>query len=91
MPVPASLCGSYFGEAHNARMRLLLIEDDERLADVVARGLRQAGIAVDVALDGGGGLEKALVTRYDVVLLDRDLPRVHGDEVCRRLAERPVS
>ena len=87
--MPASLCGPYFGEAHNAGMRLLIIEDDERLADVVARGLRQACIAVDVALDGEGGLEKALVTGYDVVLLDRDLPRVHGGDVCRRLAERP--
>ncbi|MCY4641056.1 MAG: response regulator transcription factor [Chloroflexi bacterium] len=70
-------------------MRVLIIEDDERLADVVARGLRQAGMAVDVALDGEEGLEKALVTRYDVVLLDRPLPRMHGDDVCRELAGRP--
>ena len=67
-------------------MRVLIIEDDHRLADVVARGLRQAGMAIDIALDGESGLEKALVNRYEVVLLDRDLPRVHGDEVCRRLA-----
>lgn len=70
-------------------MRVLIIEDDERLADVVARGLRQSGMAVDVALEGESGLEKALVNRYDVVLLDRDLPRLHGDEVCRRLARLP--
>ena len=70
-------------------MRVLIVEDDERLADVVARGLRQAGMAIDVALDGESGLEKALVNRYDVVLLDRDLPRLHGDEVCRRLARLP--
>ncbi len=70
-------------------MRVLIVEDDERLADVVARGLRQAGMAIDIALDGEAGLEKALVNRYEVVLLDRDLPRVHGDEVCRRLAGRP--
>ncbi len=70
-------------------MRVLIVEDDERLADVVARGLRQAGMAIDIALDGEAGLEKALVNRYEVVLLDRDLPRVHGDEVCRRLAQRP--
>ncbi len=70
-------------------MRVLIVEDDERLADVVARGLRQAGMAIDIALDGESGLEKALVNRYEVVLLDRDLPRVHGDEVCRRLAQRP--
>ncbi len=70
-------------------MRVLIIEDDERLADVVARGLRQSGMAIDVALEGESGLEKALVNRYDVVLLDRDLPRLHGDEVCRRLARLP--
>ncbi len=70
-------------------MRVLIVEDDERLADVVARGLRQAGMAIDIALDGESGLEKALVNRYEVVLLDRDLPRVHGDEVCRRLTQRP--
>ena len=70
-------------------MRVLIVEDDERLADVVARGLRQAGMAIDIALDGEAGLEKALVNRYEVVLLDRDLPRIHGDEVCRRLAKRP--
>ncbi len=70
-------------------MRVLIIEDDERLADVVVRGLRQSGMAIDVALDGESGLEKALVNRYDVVLLDRDLPRLHGDEVCRRLARLP--
>ena len=69
-------------------MRVLIVEDDERLADVVARGLRQAGMAIDIALDGESGLEKSLVNRYDVVLLDRDLPRIHGDEVCRRLARR---
>ena len=68
-------------------MRVLIIEDDERLADVVARGLRQAGMAIDIALDGEAGLEKAMVNRYEVVLLDRDLPRVHGDEVCRRLTQ----
>lgn len=69
-------------------MRVLIVEDDDRLADVVARGLRQAGMAIDIALDGESGLEKSLVNRYDVVLLDRDLPRIHGDEVCRRLARR---
>ncbi len=70
-------------------MRVLIIEDDERLADVVARGLRQSGMAIDVALDGRAGLEKALVNRYEVILLDRDLPLLHGDEVCRQLALRP--
>ena len=67
-------------------MRVLIIEDEEALASAIARGLRREGMAVDVALDGLGGLEKALVTAYDVVVLDRNLPGLHGDEVCRRLA-----
>jgi DNA-binding response OmpR family regulator len=68
-------------------MRVLIIEDEEALASAIARGLRREGMAVDVSLDGQGGLEKALVTAYDVVILDRNLPRLHGDDVCRRLAE----
>ena len=67
-------------------MRVLIIEDEEALASAIARGLRREGMAVDVSLDGAGGLEKALVTAYDVVVLDRNLPGLHGDEVCRRLA-----
>ncbi len=67
-------------------MRVLIIEDEETLASAIARGLRREGMAVDVSLDGAGGLEKALVTAYDVVVLDRNLPGLHGDEVCRRLA-----
>jgi len=66
-------------------MRVLVIEDDEELAETVAVGLRQARIAVDVALDGESGLARALVNDYDVIVLDRDLPAVHGDEVCARL------
>jgi DNA-binding response OmpR family regulator len=66
-------------------MRVLIIEDEEALADAVARGLRQQGMAVDVALDGRSGLEKAYLTAYDVVVLDRNLPEMHGDDVCRRL------
>ena len=73
-------------------MRVLVVEDDAELAEAVATGLRRTGIAVDVAVDGETGLEKALVTDYDVVVLDRDLPRLHGDEVCARLvAERSRS
>ena len=71
-------------------MRVLLVEDESRLQDVVARGLRQAGIAVDVAGDGAEALEKAWHTDYDVVVLDRDLPEVHGDDVCRELIAAPV-
>jgi DNA-binding response OmpR family regulator len=66
-------------------MRVLVIEDDEELAETVATGLRDARMAVDTALDGESGLQRALVHDYEVVVLDRDLPVVHGDEVCRRL------
>ncbi len=69
-------------------MRVLVVEDEVALADAVARGLRREGLAVDVVHDGGQALEKAWVTRYDVVVLDRDLPEVSGDEVCRRLVEQ---
>jgi DNA-binding response OmpR family regulator len=69
-------------------LRVLVIEDDRELAEAVATGLRRAQIAVDVALDGKSGLVKALVTSYDVIVLDRDLPGLHGDEVCKRLVEK---
>ena len=66
-------------------MRVLVTEDDEVLARAVAAGLRREGIAVDLALDGEAALEHLAVNRYDVVVLDRDLPGVHGDDVCRAL------
>ncbi|MGH3166302.1 MAG: response regulator transcription factor [Trebonia sp.] len=66
-------------------MRVLVAEDFEVLAQAVAAGLRREGMAVDVSLDGRGALEAVAVTRYDVVVLDRDLPGVHGDDVCRRI------
>jgi DNA-binding response OmpR family regulator len=66
-------------------MRVLVAEDFQILAQAIATGLRREGMAVDVALDGDGALESLAVTRYDVVVLDRDLPSVHGDEVCRRI------
>jgi DNA-binding response OmpR family regulator len=66
-------------------MRVLVIEDDEELAETVAVGLRHARMAVDVALDGHAGLRRALVNDYDVIVLDRDLPALHGDEVCAKL------
>jgi DNA-binding response OmpR family regulator len=63
-------------------MRVLVIEDDRELAEAIALGLRRAGMAVDVALDGRSGLDRVLLNDYDVIVLDRDLPEVHGDEVC---------
>jgi DNA-binding response OmpR family regulator len=67
-------------------MRVLVVEDFEVLAHTIGTGLRREGMAVDVVLDGAEALEQLAVTRYDVVVLDRDLPGVHGDEVCRRIA-----
>jgi DNA-binding response OmpR family regulator len=66
-------------------MRVLVIEDDRELAEAIGTGLRQERLAVDVVLDGQGGLERALVTGYDVIVLDRDLPGLHGDDVCAGL------
>ena len=65
---------------------MLVAEDEPRLADTVARGLRREGIAVDLAGDGEEALFKARLFPYDVVVLDRDLPALHGDEVCRALS-----
>ena len=67
-------------------MRVLVAEDERMLADSVTEGLRHLGMAVDVCYDGDAALERVAVHRYDVVLLDRDLPRVHGDEICRKIA-----
>jgi DNA-binding response OmpR family regulator len=67
-------------------MRVLVTEDDEVLAQAVAAGLRREGMAVDVAPDGDAALEHLAVSRYDVVVLDRDLPGVPGDDVCRAVA-----
>lgn len=69
-------------------MRVLVVEDERDLADLVAEGLRRHAMAVDVAYDGASASERLAVNDYDVVVLDRDLPEVHGDDVCRDLAER---
>ncbi|MEQ4302895.1 response regulator transcription factor [Plantactinospora sp. B6F1] len=73
-------------------MRILVVEDERLLADTVAQGLRRDAHAVDVVHDGGAALERVGVHDYDVVVLDRDLPVVHGDEVCRAIVrhESPV-
>jgi len=67
-------------------MRVLVVEDHATLAGRIAQGLRQAGMAVDAVHDGAAALEAAALTDYDVVVLDRDLPVVHGDRVCRTMA-----
>jgi DNA-binding response OmpR family regulator len=67
-------------------MRVLVVEDHERLAEAVAAGLRGEGMAVDVVFDGQEALSHATLTRYDVIVLDRDLPGLHGDQVCQALA-----
>jgi DNA-binding response OmpR family regulator len=66
-------------------MRILVVEDHPRLATALADGLRREGLAVDVAFDGEDALSHVRVNRYDVVVLDRDLPGVHGDAVCRAI------
>jgi DNA-binding response OmpR family regulator len=71
-------------------MRVLVVEDFEILARTIGTGLRREGMAVDVVLDGDDALEHLAVTRYDVVVLDRDLPGVHGDEVCRQIVAGPA-
>jgi DNA-binding response OmpR family regulator len=67
-------------------MRTLIVEDQRLIADALGQGLRREGIAVDIAYDGRTGLDLAIANPYDVVVLDRDLPALHGDEVCRQLA-----
>jgi DNA-binding response OmpR family regulator len=66
-------------------MRVLVVEDQAELADDIADGLRDQGIGADIAYDGSAALEKAVLNPYDVVILDRDLPRIHGDAVCATL------
>src|SRR5262249_60432053 len=77
--------GSYLarGSGAEALMRVLVAEDEPLLADTIAEGLRRRSMAVDVCYDGDAALERGMGHRYDVGILDRDLPRGHGDEVCR--------
>jgi len=63
-------------------MRVLIAEDDSELAEVLATGLRRENMAVDIALTGDAAEEKITATDYDVLVLDRDLPGIHGDDVC---------
>jgi DNA-binding response OmpR family regulator len=73
------------GQVHDGHMRVLVVEDHVGLADRIGEGLRDAGFAVDVVYDGASALDSTAGTDYDVVVLDRDLPNVHGDRVCRHL------
>ena len=72
--------------AHTVGVRVLVAEDHATLAGRIAQGLRQAGMAVDAVHDGGAALEAVAQTAYDVIVLDRDMPVVHGDRVCRTVA-----
>jgi DNA-binding response OmpR family regulator len=71
-------------------MRVLVAEDHEVLAGAIGTGLRREGMAVDVVLDGSAALDRLALTCYDVVVLDRDLPGVHGDQICRQVAAGPT-
>ncbi|HEY8044607.1 MAG TPA: response regulator, partial [Streptosporangiaceae bacterium] len=66
-------------------MRVLVVEDDRELAEAIGVGLRRERMAVDLVHEGNGALERALCTGYDVIVLDRDLPGLHGDDLCAEL------
>lgn len=70
-------------------MRVLVVDDEQELADVIARGLRQAGMAVDVSTSGEDALFKLEITSYDLLVLDRQMPDVHGDDICRQVVSLP--
>src|SRR5215472_13567146 len=76
---------------HHGVVRVLVVEDQRVLCDRIAEGLRDHGMAVDVAYDGATAMEVTSYTSYDVIVLDRDLPRVHGDAVCAQLVAGPAT
>ncbi|GAA4071943.1 response regulator transcription factor [Streptomyces shaanxiensis] len=82
---PQALFPCYGSQGILTRMRVLIVDDHLELAETIAAGLRQEGMAIDLALDGQQALEQATVYDYHVIVLDRDLPLMHGDEVCRAL------
>jgi DNA-binding response OmpR family regulator len=84
--LPPMSHGCHADLAHNGGVRVLVVEDHATLADRIAQGLGRAGMAVDAVYDGAAALEAAAQTAYDVIVLDRDLPVVHGDRVCREVA-----
>ena len=83
------LCG--LADSERATLRVLIAEDDSELAEVLATGLRRENMAVDIALTGDAAEEKLIVTDYDVLVLDSDLPGVHGDDVCRQVVASGVA
>jgi DNA-binding response OmpR family regulator len=87
-PARGGVIGVLCRMGHDGRVRVLVVEDNEVVAQAVAEGLRDQGIAVDGAGAGAAGLVKAGLAPYDVIVLDRDLPVVQGDDVCARLAGR---
>lgn len=72
-------------------MRVLVVDDEVPLADAVARGLRRLGMNVEVAYDGDEGFGKAIFAGYDVLVLDRDLPGMSGDEICRTITTQTAT
>jgi DNA-binding response OmpR family regulator len=72
---------------HDVRVRVLVVEDHAELANDIAEGLRDRAIATDIAYDGARAMEKGLLNHYDVIVLDRDVPKVHGDAVCVALRD----
>lgn len=84
---PCKTCPDTGCNGRTSAVRVLVVEDEQLLADAVATGLRREAMAVDVVYDGAAALERIGVNDYDVVVLDRDLPVVHGDDVCRKIVE----
>jgi DNA-binding response OmpR family regulator len=78
-------------DSEQAKLRVLIAEDDSELAEVLATGLRRENMAVDIALTGDAAEEKVTAIDYDVLVLDRDLPGVHGDDVCRQVVASGVA
>src|SRR3954468_9736018 len=78
---------SYGPAGHHGVMRILIAEDEVVMAEAIAEGLRLRALAVDTVHDGDAALERLAVNDYDVLILDRDLPGVHGDDVCRAVVE----
>ena len=89
-PSGSSLTARSHGAGHHGVVRVLVVEDEQLLADTIADGLRRQAMAVDVVYDGDAALDRLAVNDYDVVVLDRDLPLVSGDEVCATLVDSGV-